>query len=83
MVKKLRIVILKDQNIDAELIELKLRKREVSFISTYVETKEDFLREIKVFVPDLIVSTYKLSSHGSSILKIAREKCPGVPFIFL
>jgi CheY-like chemotaxis protein len=81
MDKELRILILEDQNTDAELMERELRKGGISFFSKRVETKEDFLRELKVFAPHLILSDYKLpSSNGSSALAIARQQCPEVPF---
>jgi len=84
MDKELRILILEDQNTDAELMERELRKGGISFSSKRVETKEDFLREIKAFIPDIILSDYKLPSFdGSSALAIAREHCPEIPFIFV
>ena len=82
--KELRILILKDQYTDAELMERKLCKEGISFYSKHVETKEDFLRELKVFTPDFILSDYKLPSFdGSSALAIAKEHCPDVLFIFV
>jgi CheY-like chemotaxis protein len=82
--KVLRILILEDQNTDAELMERKLCKEEISFSSKRVETKEDFLRELKVFAPDFILSDYKLPVFdGSSALAIAKEHCPDVLFIFV
>ena len=84
MDKVLRILILKDQNTDAELMERKLCKEGISFSSKRVETKEDFLRELKVFAPDFILSDYKLPVFdGSSALAIAKEHCPDVVFIFV
>jgi two-component system response regulator len=82
--KELKVLILKDQNIDAELIERKLCKEGISFYSKHVETKEDFLRELKVFAPDIILSDYKLPLFdGSSAISIAKEHCPEVLFIFV
>ena len=84
MDKVLRILILEDQNTDAELMERKLCKEGISFSSKRVETKEDFLKELKVFAPDFILSDYKLPVFdGSSALAIAKEHCPDVVFIFV
>lgn len=84
MDKALRILILKDQNTDAELIERKICEEGISFSSKRVETKEDFLRELKDFAPDFILSDYKLPVFdGSSALAIAKEHCPDVVFIFV
>jgi DNA-binding NtrC family response regulator len=84
MEKELRILILEDKDTDAELMERELRKGGLSFFSKRVETKEDFMRELKVFAPHLILSDYKLPSfNGSSALAIARQQCPEVPFVFV
>lgn len=82
--RKLRILILEDQNADAELMEYELRKGGIIFSSKRVQTKEDFLKELSTSVPDLILSDYKLPSFdGSSALSIVREHYSDVPFIFV
>ena len=83
--KELRILILDDQNTVADLMEYELHKGGILFSSRRVQTKEDFLRELKVFIPDLILSDYKLPYFDGfpSVLEIAREHCPHVPFIFV
>lgn len=84
MGKKLNILILEDVDTDAELVERELSKADIQFSSKRVETKEDFLKELKDLAPDLILSDYTLPSiDGVSALKIAQEKCPDVPFIFV
>ncbi len=56
----------------------------VVFSSIRVETEEAFLNGLNEFSPDLILSDYKLPSFdGTSALKIARKKCPDIPFIFV
>jgi DNA-binding NtrC family response regulator len=82
--RELRILILEDQNADAELMEYELRKGGIFFSSKRVQTKEEFLKELNTSMPDLILSDYKLPSFdGSSALAIARENFPAVPFIFV
>ena len=83
--KELRILILDHQNTVADLMEYELHKGGILFSSRRVQTKEDFLRELKVFIPNLIISDYKLPYFDgfSSVLEIAREHCPDVPFIFV
>jgi two-component SAPR family response regulator len=77
-------LILEDQNIDAELMEQKLSEEGILFSSKRVETKEDFLRELRIFAPDIIFSNYKLPVFdSSSALSIAKEHCPEVLFIFV
>jgi len=82
--KVLKILILENHNTEADLLEHELRKGEILFLSRRAQTKEDFLRELKVFTPDFILSDYKLPSFdGSSALAIAKEHCPEVTFIFV
>jgi len=84
MGKGLRILILEDVAADAVLMEHELRKARIMFITNRVETREDFVKGIKEFAPDLILADYTLPSFdGLSALAIAREQCPEVPFIFI
>lgn len=84
MNRVLRILILEDKNTDAESMERKLCEEGILFSSKRVETKEDFLRELRIYAPDIILSGYKLSVFdGSSALTIAKEYCPDVLFIFV
>jgi DNA-binding NtrC family response regulator len=84
MVKEYRILILEDDAADAELIERELGKGEIVFLSKRVETKEAFLKELKDFDPDLILSEYLLTSFdGLSALKIIQEQRLNIPFILV
>jgi len=84
MNKKLRILILEDVPTDAELMGRELRKANIVFSTERVETKKEFLRELKNFKPHLILADYSLPSFdGLSALAIAQKKCPEVPFIFV
>lgn len=84
MDKELRILILEDVPADAELMERELRKGGIVFVSKSVETKEAYIKELKDFNPDLILSDYSLPMFdGLSALLIAKEQCPEVPFILV
>ncbi len=75
---------LEDAPADAALIERELKKADIAFISKRVETKEAFLREIKEFGPDLVLSDYSLPSFdGISALFLTKESLPSVPFIIV
>ena len=81
---ELKILMLEDVPGDAEIVEYEIRKANIKFTSRRVDTKEDFVKGLEDFTPDLILSDYKLPSFdGISALKIAKEKCPDVPFIFV
>lgn len=84
MNKELCILILEDVPTDAELLKYELSEAGIPFIARCVATRSSFLKALDVFCPDLILSDYSLPSfNGLSALKIAREKCPEVPFIFV
>ena len=80
----LRILILEDFPEDTELINRKLKKDNFHFYSKIVDKKEDFLRELKDFQPDLIFSEYSMPQFtGLEALEIVREKTPNTPFIII
>jgi DNA-binding NarL/FixJ family response regulator len=84
MNKELRILILEDVPTDAELLKYELGEAGIPFTARCVATKATFLKALDDFCPDLILSDYSLPSfNGLSALKIARERCPDVPFIFV
>lgn len=84
MKKELCILILEDVATDAELLKDELSEAGVSFVARCVATKSSFIKALNDFCPDLILSDYSLPLFdGLSALKMARERCPEVPFIFV
>jgi len=82
--KELRVLILEDAATDAELMEHELRKAKIFFTSNRVETREDFVRELHGFVPDLILSDYRLPTFdGLKALDITLKEFPDMPFILV
>lgn len=81
---ELRILMLEDNETDAELMVHTLRRGGFAFISKRVDTKTDFLRALKTQPPDVILSDYSLPSFDAmAALTSAKEYCPDVPFIFV
>jgi signal transduction histidine kinase len=81
---EIHILMLEDSEADAELSEHTLRKGGIAFSSRRVETRADFVRELELSPPDLILSDYALPSFdGHAALAIALKKCPETPFIFV
>jgi PAS domain S-box-containing protein len=84
MASALRILMLEDRPEDAVLVEKELRKGGLRVSFTRVEKREEFLDHLTERTPDLILSDHGLPGFdGLSALKLAREKQPDVPFVFV
>jgi signal transduction histidine kinase len=81
---EIRILLLEDSPMDADLVRHALRRGGVNFTLEHVDTKLAFIQRIERSKPDLILSDFSLPSlDGYAAIEIAREKCPEVPFIFV
>jgi DNA-binding NtrC family response regulator len=77
-----RILILEDEEWDAELARRLLRNAGLQFTALVVDTSDVFTRQLSEFGPDVIISDYSLPGFtGADALRIARKWCPQVPFI--
>jgi signal transduction histidine kinase len=82
--KDIRILMLEDDTADAELTKFALRNGGLNFSLARVETREEYLRELKHRPPELILSDYSLPGfNGHDALSLALEQCPETPFIFV
>lgn len=80
----LYVLMLEDIPAHAELSAYELKKAGLDFRVTRVETQAEFEKEMENCTPDVILADYLLPSFdGVSALKIALEKCPQTPFIFV
>jgi PAS domain S-box-containing protein len=80
----LRILILEDVPMDAELVEYELERARIPFQSRRVDSRDGFLRELDDFRPDLILSDYTLPRFdGMTALSLARERSPSIPFLIV
>src|SRR4051812_21305915 len=80
----LRILILEDVPMDAELVEYELERASIPFSARRVDSREGFLRELEQFGPDVILSDYTLPRFdGMAALSLARERAPAVPFLIV
>jgi PAS domain S-box-containing protein len=81
---RLRILYLEDDPKDAELVQAMLEAEGVACLITRVETRADFLALLGQDGFDLILADYSLPSFdGISALKLAVDKRPEMPFIFV
>lgn len=84
MKHKLRILNLEDSGDDSELVHIALLEVGIECDLVRVETREDFTAAVRGGGFDLILADYSLPSFdGLSALKIAKETCPEMPFIFV
>jgi CheY-like chemotaxis protein len=84
MAGEVKILFVEDSPFDFHLEERQLRSAGIRFVSKRVETREELVRELDEFNPDLLISDYMLPTlEGPAILRIVRERCPSLPFIFV
>src|SRR6185436_19871647 len=80
----LRILHLEDNANDAQLVAMLLRQEEFKADIERVETRNEFLSALKGRTFDVILSDFSLPAFdGKTALSLAREKCPGTPFLFV
>lgn len=81
---RIRILMVEDSLADAELIEHEMRQGGILFDAKRADEREDFLRELEEFKPDLILADYTLPSfNGMEALSLLMERNPDLPFIFV
>ena len=81
---KIRILILEDTNSDADVMEFELQEAGILFTSRRTMTEGDYIRALREFSPDIILSDYDLPQYTGSLALVAAKKlCPEVPFILV
>ncbi|MGN6549392.1 MAG: response regulator [Pararhizobium sp.] len=79
---QVRILLLEDSTLDADIMGEYLRKGGVPHVFERVWTRPDFVHAVERGGYDLILADYTLPTFdGLSALKIARETAPEIPFI--
>ncbi len=82
--QELRILINEDQPMDADLLERALRKSGFEFVSHRVDSRPSFLTALHEFMPDIIMSDYRLPTfNGMEALELANDLAPDVPFVIV
>jgi two-component system cell cycle sensor histidine kinase/response regulator CckA len=80
----LRILILEDIPMDAELVEYELGRAGIPFTALRVDDRDTFALQLLEFRPQLILSDYSLPAFdGMAALSLARERVPAIPFIIV
>lgn len=84
MSEPLRFLIVEDSPADAELEERELRASGLVFTLRRITSDKEFHDAIPEFTPHLIICDYTLPGvNGLTFLRLARELCPRIPFIFV
>ena len=82
MDKELRVLIAEDSAADAELIARELAKEGLAHRSKLVKSKDEFLKALGEFAPDVILCDYKMPGFSApEALEIAKEISPKTPFV--
>jgi two-component system sensor histidine kinase UhpB len=84
MESPLKILHLEDLSADAEIVDRVLRKAKFHFEKKVVIDKPDFIRALREFRPDIILSDHSLPAFNSlEALRITREEGILAPFILV
>ncbi len=84
MTENLKILILEDNQSDADLLQRELKKSGLIFTVEIVQTRVDFEKALHNFNPDLILSDYSLPAFDAvSAFSIKQSISPLIPFIIV
>ena len=84
MNQKIKILHLEDVETDAQLVDAVLRKSTILFEKEVVDNREDFIRALKKFGPDIVISDHSLPGFNSlDALKILKDGAYNIPFILV
>ena len=84
MTSNLKILVLEDNQNDADLLHRELKKSGLSFTSKIVQAREEYEIALEKFGPDIILSDYSLPAFDAvTAFRIKQYKSPYIPFIIV
>ena len=84
MKKQLKILILEDSYVDAEIVQRSLGKERLDYRFNLANNKETFLLALTQFEPDVILADNSLPQFDATeALKIVRQQTLHIPFIMV
>jgi len=84
MNETLKILFIEDVQNDAELIWRQIGADKIAFKKKLVDNEADFLGALSDFIPDMIISDYKMPHfNGMQALMLKKEFAPLTPFILV
>jgi diguanylate cyclase (GGDEF)-like protein len=80
----IRVLLIEDVQADAELELRELKRAGLRVTHLVVETEEAFVRALREFAPDVILSDFSMPGFdGMGALALSRELSPETPFVFV
>lgn len=81
---ELKILMLEDLPEDAGLVDRALRKEKMNFTSLRVDSRDEFIRALDEFKPDVILSDHALPQFNSiDALRVCLNRKLNIPFILV
>jgi signal transduction histidine kinase/DNA-binding response OmpR family regulator len=81
---ELKILIAEDNQLDQLLVQRILSKSDLIFSAVVVDNREDFLKQLDVFKPNLILCDYSIPQFGAlAALEILNERNSNIPLIIV
>jgi len=80
----IRILMLEDSALDAELMEVALGEAGIAFTARRVQTRDGFLAALAEFHPDIVLSDYNLPTFdGRTALDLVLQRYPHTPVVMV
>ena len=80
----LRLLLLEDDPVDADLVAATLSEAGLDCTAQRVDTRGDFLAALETGAFDLILADYSIPGFdGMTALSLARQQAPDIPFLFV
>jgi len=84
MDQSLKILHLEDISSDAELVDRALKKAGIIFEKRLVDTRQEYMKALEDFRPDIILSDHSLPTFNSlEALNLLKESGRNIPFILI
>jgi DNA-binding NarL/FixJ family response regulator len=82
--KAIRVLLLEDSRVDADLIARELGRSEINVLLERVDSEASFIAALDTFAPDVVLSDHALAQFNSqAALETLRAISPATPFIIV
>jgi CheY-like chemotaxis protein len=82
--KAIRVLLLEDSRVDADLIARELGRSEINVLLERVDSEASFIAALDTFAPDVVLSDHALAQFNShAALEALRAISPATPFIIV